>query len=285
MEKIQAAIAKARAQRQDIPPPRAPRSPAPGVEVTQSLGLTAEQTEDLACSAAWAALPALEVNQQRLARNHVVTPMGGHESATFDVMRTKLLQQMRANNWRRLAITSPTPGCGKSTIAMNLAFSIARQPDLRCMLLEIDLRRPSLAQVLNITAAQSFAAVLDGSSPFESNAQKAGDNLIVSVNSKPWRNPAELLNGPQIGSVLSELEAIYRPDVMIFDMPPMLVNDDAMAFIGHADCALLLAGAEATTIKEIDICERDLATQTNVLGVVLNKCRYMGQEYGYGYYN
>ena len=71
---------------------------------------------------------------------------------------------------------------------------------------------------------------------------------------------------------------------MIFDMPPMLMSDDMMAFARHVDCVLLVAGAESTTVKEIDICEQDLASQTNVMGVVLNKCRYMGSEYDYGYY-
>ena len=46
---------------------------------------------------------------------------------------------------------------------------------------------------------------------------------------------------------------------------------------------LLIAAAEKTTIKEIDACERELSSQTNVMGVVLNKCRYMGEDYGYGY--
>jgi len=65
----------------------------------------------------------------------------------------------------------------------------------------------------------------------------------------------------------------------------MLVSDDAMAVMGQIDCVLIIAAAESTTIKEIDRCERELATQTNVLGVVLNKCRYMEEGYGYDYYN
>ena len=98
------------------------------------------------------------------------------------------------------------------------------------------------------------------------------------------RDAAELLNGPSVPSALADIEARYEPDMMLFDAPPMLVTDDMMAFARHVDCVLLVAGAETTTIKEVDLCERELATQTNVMGVVLNKCRYMGPEYGYGYY-
>ena len=64
----------------------------------------------------------------------------------------------------------------------------------------------------------------------------------------------------------------------------MLVSDDTMAFVGQVDAVLLIAAAEATTVKEIDACERELDSQTNVMGVVLNKCHYMGAEYGYSYY-
>ena len=56
-----------------------------------------------------------------------------------------------------------------------------------------------------------------------------------------------------------------------------------LAFAGKVDCVLLVAAAESTSIAEIDRCERELAAQTNVLGVVLNKCRYTEPSYGYGY--
>ena len=57
-------------------------------------------------------------------------------------------------------------------------------------------------------------------------------------------------------------------------MPPMLMSDDAMAFLPHVDCVLLVAAAEKSRLDEVDKCEQELAEQTNVLGVVLNKCRY-----------
>ena len=61
----------------------------------------------------------------------------------------------------------------------------------------------------------------------------------------------------------------------------MLSSDDVMAFVPNVDCAILVVAAESTTLREADICERDLAEKTNVLGVVLNKCRYTPDKYGY----
>lgn len=286
MEKIQSAIAKARAARDTLAlssgdttsPNLSSRGPVDVAAAVPTADLPAES------AAAWAALSPLATDSARLRDSRIVAFGGGHEAVTFDMMRTKVLQQMRLNGWRRLAITSPTPACGKSTIALNLAFSLARQSELRTILAELDLRRPSLAGILGISGRPGFARVLEGRADFADVALRYGAGLAVACNDGPVRNPSELLQGSAVTAALAVIEARYAPDIMLFDMPPMLVSDDTMAFIGQVDAVLLIAAAEATTIKEIDACERELASQTNVMGVVLNKCHYMGAEYGYSYY-
>lgn len=275
MEKIQSAIAKAREARSTALPgggfaTGAPANPAPAAQ------------SDI--DAAWAALSPLNSDPARMRNARIVAFAGGHEAVTFDMMRTKVLQQMRANGWRRLAITSPTQGCGKSTIALNLAFSLARQTESRTILAELDLRRPSLAKVLGIAGRPGFSRVLQGQADFADVALRHGEGLAIAVNDGPVRDPAELLHGSGVAGALAGIEARYAPGMMLFDMPPMLVSDDTMAFMNQVDAVLLIAAAEATTVKEVDACERELASQTNVMGVVLNKCNYMGAEYGYSYY-
>ncbi len=237
-------------------------------------------------SKAWEAVPEIKVNTRRLRRNRILTGMGGKEAAEFDMIRTRIIQAQKANGWRRIAITSPNPSCGKSTLVMNLAFSFARQPEQRTLIAEADLRRPSIAKTLGVSAGYNFAAVLGRSETFEDNSFRIGSNLIMSTNEKPAQNPAELLQSDRAESVLKEIDDTYAPTMTIFDMPPMLVGDDAMGFLPNVDAAILVAAAEQTTMKQIDLCERDIASQTNVLGIVLNKCRYMDrdQSYGYQYY-
>lgn len=272
MEKIQAAIAKARASRQtqaetEVPPLPSRAAPADETAVTR----------------AWAALDELQLDPATLAEHHVITLTGGPAVAPFDTLRTRVLQQLRGQGWRRLALTSPGPGCGKSTLSLNLAFSLARQSNLRIVLAELDLRRPSLARLLGLDRSHSFAHVLDGRSTFAENAVRCGANLAIATNRGPSRAPSELLQGPGVAGILAGIEADYAPDVMLFDLPPLLVNDDAMAFLGQSDCAILVAASEVTTLVEIDQCEREIASHTNVMGVVLNKCRYGEKDYGYGY--
>lgn len=272
MEKIQSALAKARAERLG-------RKPLAEQEAQRPLVRRTESEE------AWNALLPLELSAPQMERNRIVALREGREAIGVDMMRTRVLQQMQANNWRRLAITSPTASCGKSTIALNLAFSLSRQADLRTILLELDLRKPSIAKTLGIKERHNFAKVMDGSEKFADHAMRYEKNLAIATNQNPARRPAELLQGSKATRAIAQIEETYAPDIMIMDMPPMLVSDDTIAFMDKVDCVLLIAAAETTTIKEIDYCERELSEHTNMMGVILNKCRYMGPDYGYGYYN
>lgn len=287
MERIQSAIEKARAAREAAREPKReeatpPAGAAPAVAAAPVTSAPADPAQEAA--EAWAALPSLSPDAARMRDRRIVTLAGGKEAVPFDVLRTKVIQQMRSQGWRRLAITSPTPSCGKSTIALNLAFSLSRQAELRVILAELDLRRPSLSGMLGVHGRKGFAQVLEERAEFSEVAQRHGTGLALALNEGSVRNPAELLHGSTVAPALKRIEARYAPDFMIFDMPPMMVSDDTMAFMGHVDAVLLIAGAETTTIKEVDSCERELASQTNVMGVILNKCQFTGQEYGYGYY-
>src|SRR5215510_11748796 len=69
---------------------------------------------------------------------------------SFDMLRTQVLQSMNPKNWQFLAITSPTAGCGKTVTAINLALSIARQPELSALLIDMDLPKPAVAKYLGL---------------------------------------------------------------------------------------------------------------------------------------
>ena len=268
MERIQSAIAKARESRGD----------RPGAEPRRQAETSSPRSE------AWAAVPAVDLDRRRLKENRIVALGGGPDVTAFDILRTRTVQQMRPKSWTRLAITSPTSGCGKSMIAANLALSLTRQPETSVILVEMDMRRPALSQTLGLEVRHSVADLLTGHGQVKDNAVRVGDNLIVATSHAPAQNPSDLLQSASIGQFLADLDARFAPSFIIFDTPPLLVNDDTLAFLGHVDCALLVAGAETTSIKEVDRCEREIAAHTDVLGVILNKCRYMSGENPGEYY-
>lgn len=267
MEKLQAAIEKARGQRENRAPERrepANEPPAPASE-------------------AWSALTRIEPRARTLARNRLFNDAQSREAAHFDMLRTKVLQQCRENGWRRIAVTSPTKACGKTTTCCNLAFSFNRLADRRMMLLDFDMRRPEMAKLLGQSGDKGLRAVLEGEARFADEGRRLGDNVAIAMNYSPAPNPSKVIQKDSTGEVVEELDRIYRPDLIIFDTPPMLATDDTMAMLRFVDCALIVVAAEATTTEQLDICEKELAEQTNVLGVVLNKCHYATDRYGYDY--
>ncbi|SDY33107.1 capsular exopolysaccharide family [Jannaschia faecimaris] len=287
MDRIQAAIARARTAREAVlaghtaPGPQPAAQPAVSPRPADPVPEPAKSTTDQS----WDALQWFEPDPAHLTKRRIVTRESGPKSAPFDVLRTRALQQMSAQGWKRLAVTSPGPGCGKSTVTMNLAFSLARRPDIRTLVIDLDLRRPMLANLLGIKDRHEISSVIRGTSDARSQIVRVADNLVFATTRTPVHDPAELLQGRRIGDMLTRLEEDFAPDVILFDLPPMMVSDDAIAFMPNADCALMIAAAEQSTLSQVDICEKELAAQTSVLGVVLNKCNHQseGQRYGYAY--
>jgi protein-tyrosine kinase len=271
MDKIQSAIQKARAARLTTLATTAQDGTPTALPVQSSADMN------------WAALPELQPNADQMERHRIASFGGGIGAVPFDALRTRLLQQMRANNWRRLAITSPGSSSGKTTTCLNLAFSLGRQTDLKTMVIEADLRRPSMAQILGVQQLHLFASVLKGTAPASEHFVRYRNNLAFGTNYSNSEHPAELLHGAQVADVLAGIERDYAPDLMIFDMPPMQVSADTIGFVSRVDCVLLVAAAGITTVAQVDACERELASQTNVLGVVLNKCQYVDRAQGYDY--
>ncbi|MEO0829050.1 MAG: CpsD/CapB family tyrosine-protein kinase [Pseudomonadota bacterium] len=285
MEKLQAALKKAREMRANAPVAAGPDLGVNGAAAldarpkTQSPSISsAAQLEKL-----WDELTPISINKGRLKRRRLLTIDAGREATPFDILRTKVLQVLEAHSWRRIAITSPAPGSGKTTISSNLAASLGRQSDLRIVLMDMDMRRPALAKALVQSGTKSTFDVLERRTSFAEQAVRIGNNLAVSMNHTAMRDPSDLFLRQRTRDVVDEIEDTYKPDVMLFDMPPALVNDDTSAFLKNVDCVLIVVEAGISKIDEVDRCEKELADQTNVLGMVLNKCRhYTG---GYGYYN
>ena len=290
MERIQAAIQKAKEQRGEAVPQTGMGSGmGSGMGMGSGIGsgplAAARQSRSgMAAPAgpAWAELAGFDPDPQVMARNRIVTFADTDPAhSTFDMIRTKILRVLRQNGWTSVGITSPTSGCGKTTACLNIAFSLAHQPDVKTVLVDLDLRRPAVASHIGLTQPQSMASVLQGTRPVAENFVRYGDNLAIGTNTTGMRAAAEILLNAATTQGVASIKAAFQPDVILYDLPPMLQSDDVMAFLPHLDCVLLIAAAERSRLDEVDKCEQELAEQTQVLGVVLNKCRYGGEDYGY----
>lgn len=261
MEKLQAALEKARSRREAVGQPTKP----PAEEaVAPRRGRKAGQ---------WSDLKEIELSGQALQHHNVVTRQASQKAMPFDILRTKVLLQMRENGWKSLAITSPMPKSGKTTTSCNLALGLGRQSGLRTILFDLDLQDPSVGEFLGYTSPNHISDMLAGDIAFADQAVRVGENVAVSTANRRESDPTRVLLSDQTAQTLEEVQASYDPDIMIFDMPSILVSDNTRAFLKNVDCALIIARANNTRYGHFDACEREIAEYTNVLGVVLNAFR------------
>lgn len=284
MEKLQQSIAKARQKRENEQQQNKAASAETNTGSVRPRSRMIIDGRTRPGADHWQALAKISPDVAQLERNRVVTLNAGPAATSFDVLRTKILLQMRENDWTRLAITSPHPACGKTTTACNLAMGMTRQPDLRAMLFDLDLRRPGIARTLGHTPAHSIPEMLENQIEFSNQAVRVGDNLAISMARAPMRDPTSLLLEQATADKLDEIEDRYKPDLMIFDLPPLLTGDDTRAFLKNVDCALLVLRAEETKSTQVDASEKEIAKYTNVLGMVLNSCRHTDDTQTYGGY-
>lgn len=283
MERLRDAIAKARATRQEGLAQGLGQGPVQGSAQAVRRAPVHQPPPGYDQPDAWSTIMRAQVDDTHLANERIVAWKKSDPAyLAFDVLRTRLLRLLAENDWKTVLITSPTKGCGKTTVAINLAVSLARQAAARTLLVDLDLKTPTIARRLGLNAAP-LADWLRSEAPPRDHLARIGDNLAVCLNSKATWNSAELLHDARTLDRLSAMVAELAPVAVIYDTPPILASDDALGLLPQVDCVMLVAAAGQTTAEQIADCERLLEGHTNFLGVLLNKCELPASS-GYGYH-
>ena len=240
----------------------------------------------------WAHLGTIPVDPAHLERNLIITA-GRHDPAhgAFDVLRTRLVQTLIDNDWKRVAVTSPTRDCGKTFTAVNLAISLSRYEANRTVLMDMDMRNPSVASVLGATNPGSMGDFLQGATSVHEhfrrlgrNALNIGANLAVGLNDRIEPYASELIQDPRTEQAFARLMDELDPDIVLFDLPPALAYDDVIAFRKFFDGVLMVVGGGSTTADEVHEAMRRLGDGVPLLGVVLNQAENEARKgYTYGY--
>lgn len=271
MERIKEAIAKAKEQQPDV----VQSSPKPQ-EVSGTPETKSENGEII-----YQQTRVVDLDMKHLEERRIITlDSEDPNSISFDILRTQVLAKMEANQWRTLAITSPTPECGKTVVSINLALSIAKQTDYTALLVDFDFRRPRVGSYLGLPNENKLSDYLDGKIVFNDALINPGiPRFVVLQNHDAIRKSTEILTSPKIKSLVTDLRDRYEKRICIFDLPPLQATDDAIAFLPQVDCILLIVASGETKPAEVKESRRQLQTQ-NLLGVVLNK----SDEKSTGYY-
>src|SRR5262245_58969536 len=216
----------------------------------------------------------IELNKEHLERFRLIAHnTADARSNSFDMLRTQVVQSMDQRNWQFLAVTSPTPGCGKTVTAVNLALSIARQPERSVFLVEMDLPRPRVANTLGVRCQHGLLSVIDGRAGLSDamiQARIDSHRFMVLPVEAPTLGSSELIASRAMSSLLQGIKRDFGNRTVILDMPPMLSGDDVIAMLPQIDCVLLVAAIGNSTVSEIKECNRHLQA-AKVVRLVLNK--------------
>jgi protein-tyrosine kinase len=203
----------------------------------------------------------------------------------YDMLRTQVLQEMDKKSWQFLAVTSPTAACGKTVTACNLAMSISRLPERSVLLVDLDLRKPMVANYLGIEGSDGVLSVLEGRANLSSavlHASIGPNSFMVLPGTVPNSGSSEWMASQTMGTLLQTIKREFRSRIVIFDLPPILLGDDVISILPRMDAALLVAGIGSTSVSDIKECQKHLE-RTPVVRVVVNKATETAGSY-YGYY-
>ena len=273
MDRIRKALDLAREQRFDSRPKYTTAVPPP-----------VEQTPPVryATSIVYSQTQVFQPDPVILEAHRIINPAGTDPAAgAFRMLRTQVLQRMGEHNWRSLAILSPGTEDGKTTTAINLAVSLANDHHHTVLLVDCDLKRPSIGSSLGIAPEYGVNDILQGSAGIEQALyHPAGfERLVILPARAALENSSEFLSGPRGRDFVDELRNRYPERIVLFDLPPVLGADDALAFLPLVECGLVVASEGATRREDLLRC-MELLRRTPIVGTVLNRASDVVSGYG-----
>lgn len=190
----------------------------------------------------------------------------------YGILRTQVLQRLRENNLNVLAVTSPGVDEGKTLTTINLAISLAMEVSYTVLLVDADLRHPSIHAYFGLEAGLGLSDYLVSDKPLAELLFHPTNipRLVVLPGGQPLANSVEMLNSPKMSRLVEELKQRYPSRLVLFDLPPLLTTADAIAFSPYTDAALLVLEEAKTPIQDAQRAI-ELLKDTQLIGTVLNK--------------
>jgi capsular exopolysaccharide synthesis family protein len=188
------------------------------------------------------------------------------------ILRTQVMHRLRENSWNVVGITSPGHGEGKTLTAVNLAVSLAMETTQTVLLVDADLRSPSIHEVFGLKDCPGLADYLLDDQPVENLLVHPGiGRFVLLPGGRAISNSTEILTSPKMVALVEEFKHRYHSRIVIFDLPPLLHTADVLAFSPYTDALLLVVEEGKTTTEEVQRAMSLVKNSRPVLGIVLNK--------------
>jgi protein-tyrosine kinase len=269
MDRIQRALDLAKVQVQ-----RAPAAPAPAAVPAAD----DPRAERVALNREFAlgsveSIARLPVDWADLKERRVISTNDGQAAGhAYRMLRTQVLQRARAHGLSTLGVVSGVNGEGKTLTAINLALSLAAEPNQSVLLLDLDLRRPAVARTLGLAAERGLETWFGGDEPTRNVCYgiEGVERFHVLPTMAPVSGSSEVLAGLATRRLFNELKGRDPGRVLIVDLPPVLLSDDALMVAPLLDAVVLVVN-ERRTKREDVVRVVELLGNTRIVGTVLNR--------------
>lgn len=204
-------------------------------------------------------------------------------SEAYRSIRTNIQFSNIDKDIKTILFTSSKQDEGKTTVVANMGVSFAALEGKKVLIIDADLRNPSIHRKFNLTNTYGLTEVLSGQKDFKKAIQNTEiNNLQILTTGKMPPNPSEMLESKKMKEFAQTLEESY--DYIFIDSPPIGVITDAGSIANYSDATVLVVGSGETDIEMAKVTKERLEkVKANIIGVVLNK--YVGEDGAYGYYS
>ncbi|WP_043795609.1 CpsD/CapB family tyrosine-protein kinase [Allochromatium vinosum] len=279
MERLRKAMERARAERQQslAQPQRStqpPPAPANHEQPIRPVGKTDGTGVQLQCrrtgQLSFDPYSLLNGRLLRIEGDPALVGVDEGVAEAYRILRTQILHRLRTESHRTLAITSPGRGDGRTTTALNLAISLARDIEQHVLLVDFDLKHPSLSRYVTPRGSPGLIDWLAGQADLEDVLIDPGiERLTILPGGAPIRHAPQLCSSPRIRQLIEALKRHRTDWLILFDMPSLFAGDAVVAALPHVDAVLLVVADGRVSRKELADAQALLGAQC--IGMVLNK--------------
>ncbi|CEN76527.1 capsular exopolysaccharide family protein [[Clostridium] sordellii] len=202
-------------------------------------------------------------------------------SEAYRTIRTNIEFSNLDKEIKTIVVTSSKQNEGKSTVIANLAVSFAGMEDKKVLIIEGDLRNPTVHRMFNLSNSHGITEILTGKKSFQECVYKTEvQGLEVITCGKIPPNPSEMLASKKMKAFIESLKDYY--DYIFIDAPPIGIITDAGIVSTYTDGAMLIVGSKEVDIEMVKIAKSRLEkVNANILGLVLNKFEQSNGSYSY----
>ena len=227
-----------------------------------------------------------EVEPERV-EPRLVTITHPHSSycEEYRSLRTHIIHKSQRQKLQSIVIASVNASEGKSITSLNFSWLMAQTDGIKALVIDADLRMPSLTDYLGIETDRGLSDMLVGNARLTDSIIKLQPSgLHILPGGQARSDVAELLSGPRFRQILEEARQMF--DYIIIDAPPLGIFTDAAVLMNHADGAMLVVRANKTRYSLVDRAMENIP-RDRMLGVILNQSEDVMDEshYNYGFYN